>query len=149
MLSYEPKRYWKQKFQLFTGSVAAGDTSAAIIVQIQYNNLTIHAHETSNSYSALCTLVEQEWPLLTAFDYVFQIHVEHDNVQFDSEVCSNCWQATLANCAMLIRICAHHQAGWQSLQQKRQGDNGVTKLKVCSSAKGFSSYTNYSDPYIR
>lgn len=99
--------------------------------------------------SALCTLVEEEWPLLTAIDYIFEIHIEHDNVQFDSEVCSNCWQATLANCAMLIRICAHHQAGWQSLQQNRQGGNGVIKLKVCSSAKDFSSYTSYSDLYIR
>jgi len=138
--------------QLFTGSVASGDTSAAISqdnVRLRYNNMTIHARKTSCSYSALCTLVEEEWPLLTAIDYIFEIHVEHDNVQFDSEVCSNCWQATLATCAMLIRICAHHQAGWQSLQQNRQGGNGVIKLKVCSSAKGFSSYTHYSDLYLR
>ena len=97
---------------------ALGDTSAAIgqvNVQIRYNNMTIHARKISCSYSAPCTLVEEQWPFLTAIDYIFGIHVEHDNVQFDSEVCSNCWQATLANCAMLIRICAHHQAGWESL----------------------------------
>lgn len=29
--------------------------------------------------------------LLTAIDYIFEIHVEHDDVQFGSEVCSNCW----------------------------------------------------------
>lgn len=50
---------------LSTGSVASGDTSAAISqvnVQIQYNNMTIHARKTSCSYNALCTLVEEEWP---------------------------------------------------------------------------------------
>ena len=93
---------------------ASGDTSAAISqvnVQIQYNKMTIHARKIRRSYSALCTLVEEEWPFLTAIDYIFGFHIEHDNVQFDSEVYSNRRQATLANCAMLIRICAHHQAG--------------------------------------
>ena len=94
MLSYEPKWYWKQRMQLYTGLVASCDTSAAISqvnVQIRYNNKTIHARKISRSYSALCTLVEEEWPFLTAIDYIFGIHVEHDNAQFDSEVCSNCW----------------------------------------------------------
>lgn len=65
MLSYEYKWDWKQRMQLSTGSVASGDTSAAISqvnVQIQYNNMTIHARKTSCSYNALCTLVEEEWP---------------------------------------------------------------------------------------
>jgi len=132
-----------------TSTNGTGRRECNYLLVLWLHDMTIHARKTSCSYSALCTLIEEEWPLLTAIDYIFEIHVGHDNIQFDSEVCINCWQAPLANCAMLIRICAHHQASWQSLQQKRQGDNGVIKLKVCNSAKGFSSYTHFSDLYIR
>ncbi len=66
-----------------TAFVAAGDTNAAIKVKIRHNNVTIRPHKTGTSYSALCTLVEETWPLLTAVDYTFQTDSDDE---FASEV---------------------------------------------------------------